>query len=144
MPVRKTSSQVQSETEPDAPRDCRSRRGRHGFRGVPPPPAFDFDALPDGALLTEAETAAVGRWSTNTVAAWRSQPHHLLRWTVIAGGFIRYRIADIRAFLASGLPRKRGRPPRAGAATTMKENTAAPPPRRPPRARADAAARGAT
>src|SRR5262249_11693331 len=35
------------------------RRARHGFRGVPPPPVFDFDALPDGALLNEYETAAL-------------------------------------------------------------------------------------
>ena len=39
------------------------KRSRHGFRGVPAPPVFDFDALPDGALLNEYETAAVGRWS---------------------------------------------------------------------------------
>ena len=84
------------------------KRSHHGFRGVPPPPVFDFDALPDGALLNEHETAAVGRWSTNTLAAWRlREGHHGLRWVVIAGGFIRYRVADIRAYLAGAAPRKR-------------------------------------
>ena len=83
-----------------------NKRDRHGFRGVPPPPAFDFDALPDGALLNEHETAAVGRWSTNTLAAWRLRERGL-RWVVIAGGFVRYRVADIRAYLADATPRKR-------------------------------------
>jgi hypothetical protein len=84
------------------------KRSHHGFRGVPPPPVFDFDALPDGTLLNEYETAAVGRWSTNTLAAWRLRKgRHGLRWVVIAGGFIRYRVADIRAYLADATPRKR-------------------------------------
>jgi hypothetical protein len=82
------------------------KRSHHGFRGVPPPPTFDFDALPDSALLTQSETAAVGRWSTNTLAAWRLRKHGL-RWVVIAGGFIRYRVSAIRAFLADAAPRKR-------------------------------------
>jgi hypothetical protein len=83
------------------------KRSHHGFRGVPPPAAFDFDALPDGALLNEYETAAVGRWSTNTLAAWRLRVGHGLRFVVIAGGFIRYRVSAIRAFLADAAPRKR-------------------------------------
>ena len=82
------------------------KRDRHGFRGVPPPPVFDFDALPDGALLNEYETAAVGRWSTNTLASWRLRKAHGLRWVVIAGGFIRYRVSAIRTFLADAAPRK--------------------------------------
>jgi hypothetical protein len=78
------------------------KRDRHGFRGLPPPPVFDFDALPDGAMLNEYETAAVGRWSTNTLSAWRlREGQHGLRWVVIAGGFIRYRVSAIRAFLAT-------------------------------------------
>ena len=83
------------------------KRDRHGFRGVPPPPVFDFDALPDGALLTEHETAAVGRWSTNTLAAWRLRKTHALRWVVIGGGRVRYRVGDVRAYLADAAPRKR-------------------------------------
>ena len=96
------------------------KRDRHGFRGVPPPPVFDFDALPDGALLNEYETAAVGRWSTNTLTAWRFREGHGLRWIVIAGGFIRYRVSAIRAFLADAAPRKRKpakREPRSRATT---------------------------
>ena len=53
------------------------------------------------------ETAAVGRWSTNTLASWRLRKAHGLRWVVIAGGFIRYRVSAIRAFLADAAPRKR-------------------------------------
>jgi len=109
------------------------KRDRHGFRGVPPPSVFDFDALPDGALLNEYETAAVGRWSTNTLAAWRRREGHSLRWVVIAGGFVRYRVADIRAYLADATPRKRKPKPPAPAA--------APPRRRAdvkPRSRGDA------
>ena len=84
------------------------KRDRHGFRGVPPPPVFDFDALPDGALLNEYETAAVGRWSTNTLAAWRlRKAPHRLRWVVIGGGRVRYRVGDVRAYLADAAPRKR-------------------------------------
>jgi len=99
------------------------KRSHHGFRGVPPPPLFDFDALPDRTLLNEHETAAVGRWSTNTLAAWRLRKVGL-RWVVIAGGFVRYRVADIRAYLADATPRKRKpKPP--------------PPAAAPPRRRAD-------
>ena len=36
------------------------KRDRHGFRGVPPPPVFDFDALPDGAPLNVANCAPSG------------------------------------------------------------------------------------
>jgi len=90
----------------DGVADQPKKRSHHKFRGTPPPPTFDFDALPDGALLNEYETAAVGRWSTNTLAAWRLRGHGL-RWVVIAGGFIRYRVSAIRAFLADAAPRKR-------------------------------------
>ena len=83
------------------------KRDRHGFRGVPPPPVFDFDALPDGALLNEYETAAVGRWSTNPLAAWRLRKAHGLRSVVIGGGRVRYRVGDVRVFLADAAPRKR-------------------------------------
>jgi hypothetical protein len=97
------------------------KRSHHGFRGVPPPPVFDFDALPDGALLNEYETAAVGRWSTNTLAAWRRRKGHGLRSVVIAGGFVRYRVADIRGYLADATPRKRKpKPPPPAAATARR------------------------
>jgi hypothetical protein len=85
-------------------------RDRHGFRGTPPPASFSLQELPDDAQLTEGEVAAVGRWSTNTVAAWRRQPNHPLQWQNIAGGFIRYRAGDLKTFMALP-PRRRGRPP---------------------------------
>jgi hypothetical protein len=75
------------------------QRNRHGHRGVPPVPRFNFSELPDDVLLTEREVAAVGRWSTNTLGAWRRQPDHPLKWFVIAGRHVRYRVADVRAFL---------------------------------------------
>jgi hypothetical protein len=109
------------------------KRDRHGFRGTPPPPSFDFDALSPGTLLTELETAAVGRWSTNTLTAWRLQPSHPLQWTTIAGGLIRYRVAAIRAFLASGTPRKRKPKGTPTATTKIHTYDAAPEHRRVPR-----------
>ena len=48
--------------------DPDQERDRHGFRGTPPPAKFSLAELPDDALLTEQETAAVGRWSTNTLS----------------------------------------------------------------------------
>jgi hypothetical protein len=88
------------------------KRDRHGFRGVPPPVTFDFDALADGALLSETDVAAILRMSTNTVASWRQRPDHPLRFLVLPNGFIRYTAGHIREFLASGKPRPpRGTPP---------------------------------
>jgi hypothetical protein len=100
--VRKASGPTTS-TEPDEP-----PRDRHGHnRGLQPPPLFDFDALADGTLLSELETAAVLRISSNTLATWRTQPAPALRWLTLPNGFIRYRVAAIRAYLAMGAPRKR-------------------------------------
>ena len=88
------------------------KRDRHGFRGVPPPVTFDFDALADGALLSETDVAAILRMSTNTVASWRQRPDHPLRFLVLPNGLVRYTAGHIREFLASGKPRPpRGRPP---------------------------------
>jgi len=115
-----SSSRRGSAAPPYRPAD-QPKRSHHAFRGVPPPPTFDFDALPDGALLTELETAAVGRWSTNTLAAWRLRRAHGLQWVVIGGGRVRYRVSDVRAYLADATPRTK--PP----ATPV----AAPPKRRP-------------
>jgi hypothetical protein len=92
-----------------------AKRDRHGFRGTPPPASFSLQDLPDDAQLTEVEVAAVGRWSTNTVAAWRRQPGHPLEWEYIVGGSVRYRAGKVRAFMA--MPgRRRGRPPKHGVA----------------------------
>jgi len=43
---------------------------------------------------------------------------HALRWIVIAGGFVRYRVANIRAYLAEATPRKRKPQPPPPDATT--------------------------
>ena len=101
--MRKASGPTTASTEPDEP-----PRDRHGHtRGLQPPPLFDFDALAGGTLLSELETAAVLRISSNTLATWRTQPAHSLRWVTLPNGFIRYRVAAIRAYLAMGAPRKR-------------------------------------
>jgi hypothetical protein len=119
------------------------KRDRHGFRGTPPPPLFDFDALAPGTQLNDHETAAVLRSSTNTLSTWRQSSSHPLKWITVAGGRVRYRVADIRAFLASSAPRKRKpKPSPAPTATTEILQDAAPPRRHAPRRprRADAAA----
>jgi hypothetical protein len=87
------------------------KRDRHGFRGVPPPPDFSLAALADDTLLTEYETAAVLRVSTNTLGCWRREPDHPLKWEVIAGRLVRYQAGNLRAYLSAG-PRPRGRPPK--------------------------------
>jgi hypothetical protein len=47
--------------------------------GIPAHASFNLIELPDDALLTDVEVAAAGRWSTNTVAAWRHKPDHATR-----------------------------------------------------------------
>jgi hypothetical protein len=87
------------------------KRDRHGFRGTPPPATFSLAELPDDALLTELETAALARLSTNTLTQWRRRSNRQLPWIVIAGGRVRYRAADVRQFVASGEPRRPRRKP---------------------------------
>jgi hypothetical protein len=79
--------------------------------GIPPPALFSLAELPDDVLLTEYEAAAVGRWSTNSLAAWRRRSDHLLQWEFVAGKFIRYRAGALKRFLAAPIKR-RGRPPK--------------------------------
>ena len=93
-------------------RDPNQKRDRHGFRGTPPPASFSLQALPDDAQLTEHEVAAVGRWSTNTVAAWRRQPDHPLRWELVAGRFVRYRAGDLKTYMATPAKRRARVPPK--------------------------------
>jgi hypothetical protein len=85
------------------------KRDRHGFRGTPPPVSFSLRDLPDDAQLTEYEVAAIGRWSTNTVAAWRRQPDHPLTWRLVAGRHVRYRVGDLKSYMAA--PAKKPRVP---------------------------------
>ena len=102
----KASSRTNNpESESDPPRD------RHGFRGTPPPATFSLAALPDDGLLTELETAALTRLSTNTLTQWRRRSNRRLPWIVIAGGRVRYLAGDVRQFLASGEPRRPRRKP---------------------------------
>lgn len=63
-------------------------RSRPGFRGTPPPATFSLAALPDDALLTEEEVAAVLRVSKSTLADWRRNPSRL-EWVILPGGYVR-------------------------------------------------------
>jgi hypothetical protein len=102
-------------------RDLNPKRDRHGFRGVPPPASFSLQDLPDDAQLTEAEVAAIGRWSTNTVASWRRRPDHPLEWEYVAGGFVRYRAGKLKTFMA--MPPRRGGRGRVGAPAIRQPST---------------------
>ena len=113
------------------------RRDHHGDRTTPPPAQFSLAELPDDALLTQREIAAVLRVAVSTVETWRRRGHSL-KWARVGSGLIRYRAGDLRHFLASGAPRKR-------LATPPAKAPSAPPPasprrlkpRRPSRRRAD-------
>ena len=87
------------------------KRDRHGFRGTPPPATFSLAELPDDALLSELEVAALTRLSTNTLTQWRRRSNRQLPWIVIAGGRVRYLAGAVRQFLASGEPRRSRRKP---------------------------------
>lgn len=89
------------QTKPHAERD------RHGFRSVPPPPAFSLAVLPDDTLLTDLEVAGYLRVARSTVAGWRNNPVHPLEWVTLPGGFRRTTAASLRAFMARGVPRRR-------------------------------------
>jgi hypothetical protein len=75
------------------------------------PPYVPFNLLdtPDDAQSTEAEVAAVARWSTNTVAAWRRKRDHPLPWFLVGGNYVRYRAGDVKVYLAGVLRQKRAR-----------------------------------
>src|SRR5262249_23003723 len=110
-----------------------TKRSHRGFRGLPPPPVFDLDAMPAGDLLTEVETAAATRLRPATLAAWRKRPDHPLQWVKI-GTRVRYRAGSVRQFIASGQRPQVGRP-------RKQDKDTAPAPRRRtarPRAKADA------
>jgi hypothetical protein len=67
------------------------------FRGMPPVPSFDFDALADGTHLTQVETAAVLRRSVSCLENWRKDPTHSLKWQYVAGR-VTYTVRAIRKF----------------------------------------------
>jgi hypothetical protein len=82
-------------------------------RSVPPPVNFDINALPDSALLSAREVAAILRAAVGTVDGWRTKPGHPLRFTWLQG-HVRYSVKDLRAFIAlrGNKPRGPGRPRR--------------------------------
>ena len=75
------------------------KKPRQRFRGTPPPPSFDLDALAPSTLLTEAEVAAACRRSRACIENWRKQPDHPLRWRKISGRIL-YEVQSLRDFLA--------------------------------------------
>jgi hypothetical protein len=98
-------------------------RVRHNRAPPPPPASFSLQDLPDDAQLTEAEVAAVGRWSTNTVASWRRRPDHPLEWEYVAGGFVRYRAGKLKIFMAMPPKRRGGGPSKRRPEQTLSSET---------------------
>jgi hypothetical protein len=105
LPLSEVERQIAKATD-----DATTPRDRHGFRGTPPPAQFSLAELPDDSLLTEYEVAAVARLSTNTLATWRKRDDHPLKWLTIGGGRIRYRVAAVKQYLATGHRPRPGRP----------------------------------
>jgi hypothetical protein len=83
------------------------KSGRHGFRGVPPPPNFSLEALPADTQLKETEVAACCRVAISTVAGWRQDPNHPLEWDYLPGGWPRTTAGRLREYMASGVRRRR-------------------------------------
>jgi hypothetical protein len=92
---------------PNSPPLPVAKPDRHGFRSVPPPPAFSLASLPDDTLLTDLEVAGYLRVARSTVAGWRNNPTHPLEWLTLPGGFRRTTAASLRAFMARGVRRRR-------------------------------------
>jgi hypothetical protein len=134
--MHKTRHPTPNDHATDAP-----KRDRHGERSVPPPLEFDIHALPDSTLITSRDVAAHGRWAVATVEKWRQQPDHPLKWLTLPGGHVRTTLANFKAFLASGKPRKRPGPKPRAAPTESPPSPHQLKPRKPSRRRAaDAAA----
>jgi hypothetical protein len=112
----KPASTPPIERPSDAP-DTAQKRDHHGDRSTPPPAQFDLDELAGSALLSEREIAAVMRVAVSTVQTWRRRKHPL-KWLVVGGGRVRYRVADLREFLTSG--GNRGRPRKKDSATALR------------------------
>jgi hypothetical protein len=81
------------------------KKPRKRFRGIPPPLTFDLDALPGSTRLNDTETAAAVRRAKFTLAVWRKQPDHPLRWRRV-GGRVLYELSSIRAFLKGAAGRR--------------------------------------
>ncbi len=72
---------------------------RRKNRGVPPPAAFDIDALPASSNLTALEAAAVIRRTPGALEQWRRDPNHPLKWRYVDGRPL-YRVDAVRDYLA--------------------------------------------
>jgi hypothetical protein len=88
---------MRGRSRPSLPKIVR-KKPRKRFRGTPPPLPWGLDALPDGTLLSETETAAACRRAKSTLEVWRKDPDHPLKWRRV-GGRILYEVPSIRAFL---------------------------------------------
>jgi hypothetical protein len=94
--------------------------------------------LPDDALLTQREVAAVLRVAVSTVETWRRRGHSL-KWATVGGGLVRYRAGDLRKFLASTTKlHKPGPKPKASSPPSTESAEPRRKPRRADRARAKA------
>jgi hypothetical protein len=74
------------------------KKPRQRFRGMPPPPAFDLNALADSTFLNDTETAAVVRRAKATLEVWRKDPNHPLKWRLVGGRWL-CEVGSIRRFL---------------------------------------------
>jgi hypothetical protein len=77
-----------------------SAKRRRKNRGVPPPAAFDIDALPGSSNLTVLEAAAVIRRTPGALEQWRRDPNHPLKWRYVDGRPL-YRVDAVRDYLAT-------------------------------------------
>lgn len=66
-------------------------------------PIIPSDPVPPGALLTEVEAAAILNIAPATLTAWRSKGRAARPAHCKLGGAIRYRHADIEAFIESSV-----------------------------------------
>jgi hypothetical protein len=123
----------------DHAKDAPPVRDHHGDRTTPPPAQFSLAELPDDAMLTQREIAALLRVAVSTVETWRRRGH-ALKWTAIGSGLIRYRAGDLRNFLTAGVARKRPGPkPRAAPSESSPASPRQPSRPRPQHKRADRA-----
>jgi hypothetical protein len=58
------------------------------FRGVPPPPKFDIDELPDNVKLSIADIAAIFRRSISAVNHWQTHQMKPFDWHLITGRWV--------------------------------------------------------
>jgi hypothetical protein len=76
---------------------ARARRQKN--RAMPPPFPLDIDALPDSAILSAKEIAAIIRRTVGALEQWRRNPDHPLKWERVDGRPL-YRVGWLRSYLA--------------------------------------------